>query len=135
MKKILALITIICSLHITYADQINPVGSVFNAIHAAQSGNIERFRNIVDIDKVKTFKVHSYSENELLELLRNIPINEVKFKDRMASKMVHMTKPINLKFEIQSIERLDIHPRIIYKIIGVHPYKYIKKERHKQAFF
>ncbi len=123
MNRVLLLIAAICSLQFAQADQINPVEAVMNAIHAAQGDNIERFRNIVDLEKVRNFQLKSYSEKELLELLKSLPIGKIKFREEKSSNLVQITSPITLNFKIQVITRAEtnISPSVIYRVIGVFP--------------
>ncbi len=116
------LATMLCIFVITAnADQISASQTVIEAIHSAQNDNFNRFRNIVDMDKVSKHKRHAYSENELIKLFKTIKINEVTFKDKSSVKVLHMLKPLNLQFKIQSINRTNVFPRVVYKIIAVHP--------------
>ena len=104
-----------------FADQITPKRTVIEAIRAAQMDNREKLLNIVDFKKVSTRKRHSFSEKKLIKLFKSIDLKKATFKESKSIKKVHMTAPLNFQFEMKVINRKNVHPRVIYKIIGVYP--------------
>lgn len=119
MKNVILFTVLLLSTFIAKADYISPSEYVIAAIRSAQNDDVEKLRRLVDIEKISSSKDQSFSEKDLIKLFKSISIDAIEFEKQLADETVKIINPMNIQFEIESIVRENLHPRTIYKIVGV----------------
>lgn len=127
MKKIILTVLTILAICINVsADPLLPIDTIKMAISATQKDQLKIFLTYIDVISIHNQKQQPRSPEMIIELLKNIDINSVKFDDHLLNfeegktTIVTLISPVKIEFTVLCTGFPDYEPR--FKII-----KFIKK--------